>query len=95
MGAGRALPVPPVHILATINWSSLAEAALGSLVAGVGIVLAFSVGLWGLVRASALRSDERKLGAAMAAAVGAFGLLVAIAGITFGLLMVAEGGLLG
>jgi uncharacterized protein involved in propanediol utilization len=81
--------------LATVDWTSLLESVAGSLVAGVGITVAFSVGLLGLIRAGEAREDGRTLRATIAAAFGTLGLLVAIAGTMFGLLIVAGDGALG
>ena len=78
--------------MATVDLGPIAEAVAGSLVAGVGITLAFALGLRGLIRASELRSTGNALGATVAAAVGSLGLLIAIGGVMVGLVVVAGGG---
>ena len=75
--------------LATVNWDALFEAFAGSLVAGVGITFAFAIGIRGLIHASEARGSGRHLAAGLATAVGALGLLVAIAGTMIGLLIIA------
>jgi hypothetical protein len=86
----RPLLVKPT--LATVDLAPVLETVAGSLVAGVGITLAFALGLRGLIRASELRADGRGAGAALAATVGALGLLVAIAGVMIGLVIIAGDG---
>ena len=70
----------------------IAEAVAGSLVAGVGITLAFALGVRGLIRASELRASGHPAGATLAAAAGSLGLLLAIGGAMVGLVIVAGGG---
>lgn len=81
--------------LATVDWEALFEAFAGSLVAGVGITLAFAIGVRGLIAASQLRADERQLAASLATVVGGAGVLVAIAATIVGFLIVAGGDPLG
>jgi hypothetical protein len=78
--------------VATVDWSSLAESVAGALAAGLGITLAFSIGLVGLIRASEARADGRRLEATLAAAIGTLGVLAAIAWTMIGLALVAASG---
>jgi hypothetical protein len=78
-------------VLATVDWNAIGQSVAGSLVAGIGITLAFAIGVRGLIRASELRGDGRTVMAGVCAAVGATGLLVAIAGAMVGLVIVAGG----
>ena len=78
--------------IATIDWGSIGASVAGAVVAGLGVVLAFAIGLRGLIRASELRAEGRGLAAGAWGALGAAGLLVAIAGTMGGLLIVASDG---
>ncbi len=62
------------------------------MVAGLGVTLAFALGLRGLIRASELRAEGRGLAAGAWGVLGASGLLIAIAGTMGGLLIVASDG---
>jgi hypothetical protein len=75
--------------MAAVDWNSLLESVAGSIVAGLGITTALSIGLLGLIRAGEAREDGRALQATIAAGIGALGLLVAIAGTMIGLVIVA------
>ena len=81
--------------VATVDWNSLLESVGGSIAAGVGITVAFAVGLLGLIRAGEARQDGHTLRATVAATIGALGLLAAIAGTLIGLLIVTGDGALG
>jgi hypothetical protein len=76
--------------MAAVDWNSLLESVAGSIVAGLGITTALSIGLLGLIRANEAREDGRPLQATIAAGIGALGLLVAIAGTMIGLVIVAS-----
>jgi hypothetical protein len=78
--------------VATVDWGSLAESVAGALAAGLGLALAFSIGLVGLIRASEARADGRRLEATAAAAIGTLGVLAAIGGTVVGLALVAASG---
>jgi hypothetical protein len=78
--------------LAALELESLAEAMIGSLVAGVGVVLAFAIGLLGLTRASELRDDGRRGVAAFSATVGTLSLAAALGLVVVGLAIFASDG---
>jgi hypothetical protein len=71
-----------------IEWESLGETAVASLIAGVGITLAFSLAVFGSARYSEARREGDGAVATAAAALSLAGLLVAGAGIVAGLLLV-------
>jgi hypothetical protein len=74
---------------ATVDGTGLAEAGLAAMVFGVAVALAFSLAVFGAARAGDLREAGRELTAAFAAALGAVGLLAAVATITVGLVVMA------
>ena len=79
-------------LLATvIEVAELAETALASLVAGVGVTFAFSIGIFGVARYGDLRREGRGGVALMAAALAAVGLVVSAATVVGGLYMMVEG----
>jgi hypothetical protein len=78
--------------LAALELESLAEAMIGSVVAGVGVVLAFSVGVLAMIRAAELRDDGRPMVAAFAATAGVVGLATALAATAVGLVIMAGDG---
>jgi hypothetical protein len=78
--------------LAALELESLAEAMIGSLVAGVGVVFAFAFGMLALIRASDLRDDGRPMVAAFAATAGVVGLATAVAATAVGLSIIAGDG---
>ena len=79
-------------MLATVDWAPIGESVAAALVAGLGVTLTFAIGVRGLIRASELRDEGRELAAGAWAAVGAAGLVAALAGVAVGLLLVAADG---
>lgn len=75
---------------AIADTKALAEVVVASLVAGIGVVVSFSLTILGATRSADLRRDERTLEAA------AFGLLVvvcalaSIAAVVFGLIVMTS-----
>jgi hypothetical protein len=75
-------------VLGTIvETKNLLEAVAASLVAGVGVAVAFSVLIFGVIRLAELRRDERPMLAAAAAALAAVGLLITVGGIVLGIVV--------
>ena len=66
--------------MATMDWGSIGASAAGAIVAGLGVALAFALGVRGLIRASELRARDEGLAAGAWGTLGAAGLLVAIGG---------------
>jgi hypothetical protein len=78
-------------LLATVvDVGALAETALAALVGGVTVTLAFSLAIAGASRAGELREAGHHVTAAFAAALGAVGLLAAVATIVVGLVVMAS-----
>ena len=80
---------------ATIDLGSLLQAVLGAIVAGVGIVFAFSVSVLGFARGPDLREQGRSVAGRLWTALGIVALLIALGGVAYGLSIVADGGPLG
>jgi uncharacterized membrane protein YidH (DUF202 family) len=50
-------------LASVVDTDALLQTVLASLVAGVGITIAFSIAIWGAVRAAEARRDERPVAA--------------------------------
>ena len=73
-----------------VEWHALLQTLLASLLAGAGITMAFSFSIYGAVRTVEFRRDERPLAAGLAFAMMLLGLLVCVAGIVFGIVVMAS-----
>jgi hypothetical protein len=80
---------------AAIDLQSLLQAVLGAVVAGVGIVLAFSLSVLGFARGPDLRQHGREVAGALWTALGVIALVIALGGVVYGLSIVVDGGVLG
>lgn len=69
-----------------VEWEALLRTVAASMVAGLGITLAFSASIYGAVRTVELRRDERPLAAGLAAGLMLLGLLVSVAAIVLGVI---------
>ena len=67
----------------------LLQTVVASLVGGVGITVVFSVAIWGSARFADLSRGERPAAAA-AAALAVFAGLVTLAGVAYGIVIVAS-----
>jgi predicted permease len=75
-------------MLATIvHTEELLQTIAAAFVAGVGITVIFSIAIWGAARYVDLSSNERRIAAAGAAAVGILGLGLTLATVAVGLLV--------
>ena len=75
-------------MLATIvDWKTLGEVALASLVAGVGVTVAFSFALVGATRMAEMRRDGRSIEAGAYAALMILSLLASGAAVAFGVII--------
>jgi multisubunit Na+/H+ antiporter MnhE subunit len=75
-------------MLATIvDWQTLGEVALASLVAGVGVAVAFSLALVGATRMAEMRRDGRALEAGAYAALMILALAGSAAAVAFGVII--------
>ena len=70
-----------------VETKELAQTALASVVAGVGITIVFSIAIWGAARFTDLSRNERPVAATAAAAVGTLGLAATIAIVVVGLIV--------
>lgn len=74
---------------ATIDTQALLETVLGSIVAGVGITVAFALSVLGFARAPELREQGRPLVGALFTAIGVACLVTALGAVVVGLAIVA------
>lgn len=75
-------------MLATIvHTDELLQTIAASVVAGVGITVVFSIAIWGAARFVDLSSNERRVAAVGAAAVGIIGLTMTLGMVAVGLLV--------
>jgi hypothetical protein len=78
-------------VIATIvEWQELGETVLASVVAGVGITFAFSVGIWGASRFADLSRSERPLAAGAAAVAASVALLCVAAAVVVGIIVMTR-----
>jgi hypothetical protein len=77
--------------LATIvDWKTLGEVALASIIAGVGVTLSFSLAILGATRMVDLRRDGRAIEAGAYAALLIVALAVSAAAVTFGVVVMTS-----
>jgi hypothetical protein len=81
-----------VPTIAKVDWAPIGDSVGAAVVVGLGVALAFAVGVRGFIRAAELRGEGRDLAAGAWATVAGAGLLVALAGVVAGLLIVAGDG---
>jgi len=75
-------------MLATVvDWETLGEVAVFSLLAGVGVTLAFSLAIVGATRMVEMRRDGRGVEAGAYAALMIIGLAVSGAAVVFGIIV--------
>jgi hypothetical protein len=73
-----------------VESKELLQTVVASIVAGVGITVVFSVAIWGAARFADLSRGERPAAAAAAAALAVFAGLVTLAGVAYGIVIVAS-----
>ena len=73
-----------------VETKELLQTVVASLVAGVGITVVFSVAIWGVARFADLSRNERPLAAGAAAALAALAALLTLAGVAFGIVVMAH-----
>jgi predicted permease len=73
-----------------VETKELAQTALASVVAGVGITIVFSIAIWGAARFVDLSRDERPVAAAAAATVGLLGLAATLAAVGLGIVVMTS-----
>jgi hypothetical protein len=71
-----------------VETSELLQTVVVSVVAGVGVTVAFSVAIWGAARFVDLSRSERSVAAGAAAAAGILSLAVTLAAVVFGVIAI-------
>jgi TRAP-type C4-dicarboxylate transport system permease small subunit len=70
-----------------VDWSDLLQTIGASIVAGIGITVAFSVVIWGGARFADLRREDRTAEAGLPLTVSGLALAVVVAGVVFGIVV--------
>lgn len=73
-----------------VETRELIETVIASLLAGIGVTVVFSVGIWGAARFADLSREERPLAAGAAAALAALAGLVTAAALVFGVVVMSS-----
>lgn len=73
-----------------VQTKELLQTIVASLVAGVGVTVVFSVAIWGTARFADLSRNERPVAAGAAAALAGLAALVTLAGVAFGIVVMAQ-----
>jgi TRAP-type C4-dicarboxylate transport system permease small subunit len=74
-------------IATIVDWSDLLQTIGASIVAGIGITIAFSVVIWGGARFADLRREGRTAEAGLPLTVSGLALAVVVAGVVFGIVV--------
>jgi hypothetical protein len=77
-------------IATIVETKELWQTVVASLVAGVGVTFAFSVGIWGAGQFVELSRNDRPLAAAGAAAVGVLALAAVAAAVIVGIIVMTH-----
>lgn len=77
-------------IATIVQWKELWQTVVASLVAGVGITFAFSVGIWGSGQFVELSRNDRPVAATAAGAVAAVGFLCVVAAVVIGIVVMTQ-----
>jgi len=77
-------------IATLVQTKELWETVVASVVAGLGVTFAFSVGIWGAGQFIELNRNERPLAAAGAAAVGILALAFVAAAVIIGIIVMTH-----
>ncbi len=77
-------------IATVVDWAALRDVVLYSLVAGIGVTLAFSLAILGSTRFAELRRDERTAEAFAFGALAIAGLAVSAAAIVVGIVVMTS-----
>ncbi|HVW46371.1 MAG TPA: hypothetical protein VHA76_04905 [Solirubrobacterales bacterium] len=70
-----------------VDWSDLLQTIAASIVAGVGITVAFSFVIWGTARFADLRREDRPGPAGVALAISGLAAAVVALGVVFGVIV--------
>lgn len=77
-------------IATLVQWKDLWQTVVASVVAGVGITFAFSLGIWGSGQFIELSRNERPAMAAIAGVVGILALLCVGAAVAIGIIVMTQ-----
>jgi hypothetical protein len=73
-----------------VEGRQLFETVVASIVAGVGITVAYSVVIWGAARFADLNREDRPAAAGAALATAGLALAVVVAGVVFGIVVMTS-----
>lgn len=73
-----------------VETKALIDTVIASVVAGVGVTVVFSVGIWGAARFADLSRAERPVAAGAAAALAALSALVTAGAVVFGIVIMSS-----
>jgi hypothetical protein len=73
-----------------VDTSAILKTAVGALVAGVGVSVAFALAILGATRFAEMRRDERTIEAGAFAALATLGVGVTAAAVVFGLIVMTS-----
>lgn len=77
-------------IASVIETKELVETVVASLIAGIGVTVAFSIVIFGITRSADMVREERPLLATAAGGLAALAGLVVIAAIVFGIVVMTQ-----
>jgi len=77
-------------IATIVAWKDLWQTVFASIVAGIGITFAFSVGIWGSGQFVELSRNERPVAAAMAGVVGILAFLCVALAVAIGIVVMTQ-----
>lgn len=77
-------------IATIVEWKDLWQTVVASVVAGLGITFAFSVGIWGSSQFVELSRGDRQAAATIAGLVALFAFLVVIAAVIVGIVVMTQ-----
>jgi hypothetical protein len=78
-------------VIATIvQWKEMWQTVVASVVAGVGIAFAFSLGIWGSGQFAELSRDDRPMAATVAGAVATLAFLAVAAAVVIGIVVMTQ-----
>lgn len=73
-----------------VETKELIETVIASVLAGVGITVVFSVGIWGAARFADLNREDRRLAAGAAAMTAVLAGLITAAAVVFGIVVMSS-----
>jgi hypothetical protein len=73
-----------------VEGKDLIQSVIASVVAGVGVTVVFSVGIWGATRFVDLSREERPLAAALAAGLATLALAATLGAIVVGIVVMTH-----